>query len=39
MESYLNKLMKAEKYRVEGDMDQATAELRNYMKLEGTVDI
>jgi hypothetical protein len=31
--------MKAEKYRVEGDMDQATVELRNYMKLEGSVDI
>lgn len=31
--------MKAEKYRIEGDMDHATAELRNYMKLEGSVDI
>lgn len=39
VESYLNRLMKAEKYRIEGDMDHATAELRNYMKVEGSVDI
>jgi hypothetical protein len=31
--------LKAEKYRVEGDMDPQTANLRNYMKVEGQVDI
>ena len=37
--SYLNKLMKAEKYRNEGELDPATAQLRNYMKTDGIVDI
>jgi hypothetical protein len=37
--SYLNKLMKAEKYRNDGELDPATQELRNYMKTEGITDI
>jgi hypothetical protein len=31
--------MKAEKYRVSGDMDQQTMSLSNYMRVEGQVDI
>ena len=37
--SYLNKLMKAEKYRKEGELDPATQQLRDYMKTEGVIDI
>jgi hypothetical protein len=35
----LNKLMKAEKYRKEGELDPATQQLRDYMKTEGVIDI
>jgi hypothetical protein len=37
--SYLNKLMKAEKYRNNGELDPATQQLRDYMKTEGVIDI
>jgi hypothetical protein len=37
--SYLNKLMKAEKYRNTGELDPATQQLRDYMKTEGVIDI
>ena len=37
--SYLNKLLKAEKYRKGGELDPATQQLRDYMKTEGVIDI
>jgi hypothetical protein len=37
--SYLNKLMKAEKYRNTGELDPATQQLRDYMITEGVIDI
>lgn len=37
--NYLNKLLKAEKYRNDGEFDPATQQLRDYMKTDGVIDI